>query len=134
MNQPQEYPDLTHLVTRLMIIALMVATRPVATPVTRRPPLALGYRSWLAYQVVARRQGRHETLIFYVCPKGVATPDDEPFAVGTRFIMETYRAAKGLCNRWRAKRQAQSELVQVFVMQKYASLEASGLPSRAVDG
>ena len=134
MDQHQEYPDLALVVARLMAIALRVTTRSVAAPESVQPPLVLGYRSWPTYQIAGHRQGHEEILKFYVCSRGAATPDDEPFSMGTRFVMETYRTEERLSKIGRAKRRDKSELVQVFVMQKYASLETSGLPSRGVDG
>jgi len=134
LDQHQEYPDLALVVARLMAIAVRVTTRSVAAPKTTRLPLAPDYRSWPTYQVAGHRQGHEEILKFYVCSRGAATLDDEPFSMGTRFMMETYRTEERLSKRGRAKRRDKSELVQVFVMQKYASLETSALPSRGVDG
>jgi hypothetical protein len=134
VNQQQEYPALALVVVRLMAIALRVATRSVAAPVSTQPPLSFGYRSWPTYQIAGLRQGHQETLKFYVCAKGAATPDNEPFSMGTRFVMETYRIEEGLPRKESAQQPVRHELVQVFIMQKYASLETSGLPSCIVDG
>lgn len=134
MNQHQEYPDLALVVARLVAIALRVTTRSVAAPIRTRPPYALGYRSWPTCQIVGLRQGQAEILKFYVCARGVATLEDEPFPMGTRFVMETYRIEEGLSHKVSAKQRDPNELVQVFIMQKYASLETSGLPSCVVDG
>lgn len=134
VNHDQQCPDLVPVVARLVPIALRVATRSVAALKGTRLPLAFGYRSWPTYHVVGHRKGHEEILKFYACPKGAATQDDESFSLGTRFVMETYRIEEERSPRGSAKLPVRHELVQVFVMQKYASLETSGLPSRAVDG
>ena len=134
MKHDQEYPELLLVVARLMAIALGVTTRSVAAPEDRRLPLAFGYRSWPTCQIAGQRQGHEEILKFYVCPKGATTLDDEPFSMGTRFVMETYRVEEDRFHEGSAMQPARHELVQVFSMQKYASLELSGLPSCAVDG
>jgi len=134
MNHDQEYPELASLVARLMAIALGVTTRSVAAPEHTWLPMTFGYRSWPTCQITGHRQGHEEILKFYVCPKGAATLDDEPFSLGTRFVMETYRVEEDRSHEGSVTQPARHELVQVFSMQKYASLEMSGLPSRAVDG
>ena len=134
MNHDQEYPELVLVVARLMAIALGVTTRSVAAPEDRRLSTAFGYRSWPTCQIAGHRQGHEEILKFYVCPKGAATLDDEPFSLGTRFVMETYRVEEERSHKGNARQPARHELVQVFSMQKYASLELSGLRSCAVDG
>ncbi|NOT95843.1 MAG: hypothetical protein HOP00_05995, partial [Nitrospira sp.] len=91
MNHDQEYPDLALVVARLMAIALKVTTRSLAAPNSMRLLPAFGYRSWPTCQIAGQRQGHEEILKFYVCPKGAATLDDEPFSMGTRFAMETHR-------------------------------------------
>lgn len=134
VNQHQEYPDLALVVARLMAIALRVTTRSVAAPESTRLPPAFGYRSWPTCQIAGHRQGHEEILKFYVCSKGAATLDDDPFSLGTRFVMETYRVEEERSHQGSVTQPARHELVQVFSMQKYASLEMSGLPSCAVDG
>lgn len=134
MNHDQEYPDLALVVARLMAIALRVTTRSVAVSESTQAPLVFGYRAWPTYHVAGHRQGHEEILKFYVCSKGAATLDDEPFSMGTRFVMETYRIEEERFPKGSAKPPVRHELVQVFIMQKYASLETSGLPSRPVDG
>ncbi|MDP2384017.1 MAG: cytochrome P460 family protein [Nitrospirota bacterium] len=134
MNHDQEYPELIPVVVRLMAIALGVTTRSVAAPEQTQQPMAFGYRSWPTCQIAGHQQGHEEILKFYVCPKGAATLDDEPFSLGTRFVMETYRVEEDRFGQGSAKKPARHELVQVFSMQKYASLERSGLRSCAVDG
>ncbi|MDO8358095.1 MAG: cytochrome P460 family protein [Nitrospirota bacterium] len=134
MNHDQEYPDLALVVARLMAIALKVTTRSLAAPNSMRLPPAFGYRSWPTCQIVGQRQGHEEILKFYVCPKGAATLDDEPFSLGTRFVMETHRVEEERSCQGRVTQPARHELVQIFKMQKFAGLETSGMPPCAVDG
>ena len=133
MTHDQEYPELLLVVARLMAIALGVATRSVAAPEDRQLSMVFGYRPWPTCQIAGHRQGHEEILKFFVCPKGAATLDDEPFSLGTRFVMETYRVEEERSCQGRVTQPARHELVQVFSMQKYASLELAGLPSCAVD-
>jgi hypothetical protein len=129
MTHDQEYPELLLVVARLMAIALGVATRSVAAPEDRQLSMVFGYRPWPTCQIAGHRQGHEEILKFFVCPKGAATLDDEPFSLGTRFVMETYRVEEERSCQGRVTQPARHELVQVFSMQKYASLELAGLPS-----
>ncbi len=134
MQQPQVYSDLALVVARLLTIALRVTTRSVAAPESMRLSLDYGYRSWPTYQIEGSRQGHKEILKFYICARGASTRDDSTFLLGTRFVMETYRAEASWSSQGSVMPPAGYELVRVFRMQKYASLERSSGPSRTIDG
>ncbi len=134
MHQQQAYSGLALVVARLLTIAWQVTTRSVAASGSRQLLLDFGYRSWPTYQIEGHRQGHKEILKFYICTRGAATQDDNAFLLGTRFVMETYRAETACTSQGRVMPPAQYELVRVFRMQKYASLERSRGPSRTIDG
>lgn len=123
MNQHLEFSDLSLVLIRLLAIALEVTTQSTATTPGNLMPPAMGYRSWPTRQIVGLGRDHREMLKLYMCSKGTRTSDDETFAVGTRFVVETFRTKDVFSLSGRGNRRVQGELVRVFVMQKYASLE-----------
>lgn len=134
MNHEQEYSDLALVVARLTAIALKVATQSLAVSNSLQRPLAFDYRSWPTCQIVGSRDGREELLKFYVCRKGAATLHDEPFSLGTRFVMETYRVAAGNVRDGGVTGPVRHRLVRISTLQKYAGLETVSRASCAVEG
>ena len=61
-------------------------------------------------------RGRRQRFRFYVCPKAATLSDDQPFPIGTAFVVETYRMEA-----------ADEPLVSRFVMEKYAGVTTGEL-------
>ncbi len=133
MHQQQAHSDLALVVARLLTIAWRVTTRSVAASGRTHLLLDFGYRSWPTYQIEGHRQGLKEILKFYICARGTAPQEDNAFLLGTRFVMETYRAETACTSYGRIMPPAQYELVRVFRMQKYANLERSRGASHTID-
>jgi len=61
-----------------------------------------------------------------VCAKEAATSDDEPFPIGTRFVIETHRSTRRFLCRTSVSREVEQEHARVLVMKKYATVQWRG--------
>ncbi|MEO8341245.1 MAG: hypothetical protein ABI604_16295 [Nitrospirota bacterium] len=110
------------IVVRLLAIALVVTEWPQLPAQTAMLPMQNDYRAWPMVESELASCGRRQRLRFYVCPNAAILSDDEPFPVGTAFLVET----------------AQIEpigqlLVSRFVMEKYAGV-TTGISDRVPYG
>jgi hypothetical protein len=102
------------VVLRLLAIALMAMDWPESQDQTGFLPTPKGYRTWPAVESQSASRGRLQRHSFYVCPPAAILSDDQPFPVGTAFVVETYRMEA-----------ADEPLVSRFVMEKYAGVMSS---------
>lgn len=101
------------VVVRLLAVALMVTDW--RQPQGLAAPLAAPnhYRTWPLVESEMESRGLRQRLRFYVCPQAAILSDDQPFPIGTVFIVET-SGMEG----------ADGPLVSQFVMEKYAGAMA----------
>ncbi len=99
--------DLILAVPRLLAVAIN-RTRDLES-LTRTPLHEMpDYRRWPMLALSGEGQ---TDAVYYVCPKAVLASDEEPFPVGTQFVMESISVGR---------------LAEVFMMKKYATLCRSG--------
>ena len=83
-------------------------------------PVPEGYRTWPVVESQETSRGRRHRHSFYVCPPAAILSGDQPFPVGTAFVVETSLMEV-----------ADEPLVSRLVMEKYAAVttsEAGRLP------
>ena len=120
------YTNLQTVVIRLLAVALwQTGSRPTALP-RHDLPLPGDYRSWPVVETEGMPQSGGEWFKCYVCAKGAATPDDEPFPVGTLFVIETYRSTRRSSCHTSVPSEVEQEPARVFVMKKYATVQWRG--------
>lgn len=119
-------PHLHAVVIRLLAIALWRSDFRAADFLNKDLPLPVGYRSWSVVETEGLQDDGRERLKCYVCAKGAATPDDEPFPVGTQFVVETYRSTGRFPRHARVPCTVEAEPARVFTMKKYAAFQGSG--------
>lgn len=97
------------VVVRLLAVALMVTDwrQPQGPAATLAMPNH--YRTWPMVESGVESRGLRQRLRFYVCPQAAILSDDQPFPVGTAFVVETSRIEE-----------ADERLVSRFVMEQYA--------------
>ncbi len=99
------------VVVRLLAIALMAMAWRESQDRTGFLPTPEGYRTWPVVKSQSAACGRLQRHSFYVCPPAAILSDDQPFPVGTVFVVETTQI------------EAMNEpLVSRFVMKKYAAV------------
>ncbi len=99
------------VVLRLLAIALLAMDWPESQDQTGFLPTPEGYRTWPVVKSQSSSRGRLQRHSFYVCPPASILLDDQPFPVGTAFVVET------------AQIEAMNEpLVSQFVIKKYAEV------------
>ncbi len=114
------------VVIRLLAIAIWQTRRRTPALSSYDLPLPGEYRRWEVVETGGMQQHGGERLKCYVCAKGAATPDDESFPVGTRFVVETYRTMKSFSCRVSVPGEVEQEPVRVFIMKKYAAFQWNG--------
>ena len=82
------------VVIRLLAFALWQINSRTAELPRNDLPLPIGYRSWPGVETEALHDDGRKRLKYSMCATEAATSDDEPFPIGTRFVIETYRATK----------------------------------------
>jgi hypothetical protein len=112
------------VVIRLLAVALWRSDFRAAESLTNDLSLPVGYRSWSVVETEGLQDDGRERLKCYVCAKGAATPDDEPFPVGTQFVVETYWSTGRLSCHARIPCNVEAEPARVFIMKKYAAFHA----------
>jgi hypothetical protein len=108
------------VVVRLLAIALMARAWRESQDRTGFLPTPEGYRTWPVVESQSASCGRLQRHRFYVCPPAAILSDDQPFPVGTAFVVETTQIEA-----------INEPLVSRFVMKKYAAVttgEAGRLP------
>ena len=99
------------VVVRLLAIALMAMAWRESQDQPGFLPAPEGYRTWPVVESQSASCGRLQRHSFYVCPPAAILSDDQPFPVGTAFVVETTQI------------EAMNEpLVSRFVMKKYAAV------------
>ena len=110
------------VVVRLLAIALMVTDWRQPQDYTAALPVPNNYRTWPMVESKVESREHHQRFRLYVGPHAATLSDDQPFPVGTAFVVETYRMEA-----------ADEPLVSRFVMEKYAGV-MSGQSDRAKYG
>ena len=104
------------VVVRLLAIAMMVTDWRQPQDHTAALPVPEGYRTWPMVESKVESRGRRQRFRFYVCPNTATLSDDQPFPIGTAFVVETYRMEA-----------ADEPFVSRFVMEKYAGVMSGQL-------
>mgnify|MGYP001277177731 CR=1 FL=1 len=99
------------VVVRLLAIALKLRDCGQPQEQTLKWPLPERYHNWPMVESEVATSGRRQRLQFYVSPKAVTVPDNEPFPVATIFVVETSSIEP-----------LDEPLVSRFVMGKYADV------------
>jgi hypothetical protein len=97
------------VVVRLLAVALMVTDWRQPQVQAATLPVPNHYRTWPMVESGVEACGRRRRLRFYVCPQAAILSDDQPFPVGTAFVVETAHIEP-----------LDESLVSRFVMEKYA--------------
>jgi hypothetical protein len=104
------------VVVRLLVVALKLSDGERPQKQTIRWPLLPQYRAWPMLDSDLSSQRGEGRLRFYVCSKAATLSDDEPFPVGTVFVVESREmAGEAEVLLWR------------FVMEKYAGVTTGRL-------
>lgn len=99
------------VVVRLLAIALVVTDWPQLQTQTAMLLVPNDYRAWPMVESELASCGRRRRLRFYVCPNAAILSDDQPFPIGTAFLVETTPIES-----------MDQPLVSRFVMKKYAGV------------
>ena len=102
---------LHRIVARLMAIALMAMDWRHSQAQPGLLPVPEGYRTWPVVESQSASCGLRQRHRCYVCPNATILSDEQPFPVGTAFVVETTQI------------EAMDEpLVSRFVMKQYAGV------------
>lgn len=126
--------ELNVVVVRLLAVALIVARRRRTSPHSAAMPIPKEYSVWPSMEVEVGTNGSRRQLSCYVCPKGATTADDEPFPVGTVFVVETTLLTAGAAEIYGTVALVSGTPDSIFVMGKYASMDSADAVAGAQDG
>ncbi len=106
------HEELSIAVARLLAVALQLASCGQPYGRTVLWPTPARYRTWPMVESEMETHGQR--VRFYVCPEAATLGDDQPFPVGTVFVVEIWSIDAG-----------QAQLLSQFFMGEYAGVTAT---------